>query len=86
MAGLAEKRMAVVDSEQDDERPDETGGELEGAPERRPEELRLRAVSDSHAPAEYRINGVVVNMPEFQKAFNCTIGSAMAPLKRCGVW
>src|SRR3979490_639205 len=41
MAGLAEKRMAVVDSEQDDERPDETGGELEGAPERRPEELRL---------------------------------------------
>src|SRR5712664_3163330 len=41
MAGLAEKRMAVVDSEQDDERPDETGGELEGAPEQRPEELRL---------------------------------------------
>src|SRR5712675_3342801 len=41
MAGLAEKRMAVVDSEQDDERPDETGDELEGAPERRPEELRL---------------------------------------------
>src|SRR5712671_1751824 len=41
MAGLAEKRMAVVGGEQDDERPDETGGELEGAPERRPEELRL---------------------------------------------
>src|SRR5467141_2067324 len=41
MAGLAEKRMAVMDGEQDDERPDETGGELEGAPERRPEELRL---------------------------------------------
>ena len=52
----------------------------------RPEELRLRAISDPHAPAEYRINGVVVNMPEFQKAFNCTIGSAMAPLKRCRVW
>jgi Peptidase family M13 len=49
-------------------------------------ELRLRAVSDPHAPAEYRINGVVVNMPEFEKAFNCTIGSAMAPLKRCRVW
>jgi putative endopeptidase len=52
----------------------------------RPEELRLRAVSDPHAPAQYRINGVVVNMPEFQKAFNCTIGSAMAPLKRCRIW
>src|ERR1700704_5282371 len=41
MAGLAEKRMVVVDSEQGNEQPDQTGDELEGAPERRPEELRL---------------------------------------------
>jgi hypothetical protein len=41
MAGLAEKRMVVVDSEQDNDQPDQTGDGFEGAPERRPEELRL---------------------------------------------
>ena len=39
MAGLAEKRMVVVDSEQNDERPE--GEELTPATEQRPEELRL---------------------------------------------
>ena len=52
----------------------------------RPEELRVRAASDPHAPAQYRINGVVVNMPEFENAFKCKHGSAMAPVKRCRVW
>src|ERR1700704_4853266 len=41
MAGLAEKRMAVVDSEQDDERPDEAGGEMGGGPGGRPGGARL---------------------------------------------
>src|SRR3982074_2559443 len=41
MAGLAEKRMAVVDSEQDNEQPDQTGDELDGEPGRRREERRL---------------------------------------------
>src|SRR5579863_4208557 len=40
----------------------------------RPEELRMRATTDPHSPAQYRINGVVVNMPEFQKAFSCKAG------------
>ena len=52
----------------------------------RPEELRVRAVSDPHTTAEYRINGVVVNMPEFKEAFQCKSGSRMAPVKRCRVW
>ncbi len=52
----------------------------------RPEELRVRAVSDPHTTAQYRINGVVVNMPEFEEAFQCQPGSRMAPLKRCRVW
>ena len=52
----------------------------------REEDLRGRAISDPHAPAQYRINGVVVNMPEFAKAFQCKEGSAMAPVKRCAVW
>jgi len=54
----------------------------------RPEELRLRAMTDPHSPAQYRINGVVVNMPEFQKAFSCKAGQPMVnpPDKVCRVW
>jgi putative endopeptidase len=54
----------------------------------RVEELRLRAVTDPHSPAEYRINGVVVNMPEFAQAFACKTGQPMTkpPEKVCKVW
>lgn len=52
----------------------------------RPEELRVLAVSDPHTTAQYRINGVVVNMPEFEEAFQCKPGRRMAPVKRCRVW
>ncbi len=40
----------------------------------RPEDLRARAITDPHSPAKYRINGVVVNMPEFGTAFSCKRG------------
>jgi putative endopeptidase len=43
----------------------------------RPEQLRVRALTDPHSPEIYRINGVVVNMPEFGKAFGCKEGSPM---------
>jgi putative endopeptidase len=54
----------------------------------RPEDLRVRAITNEHSPLQYRINGVVVNMPEFQQAFSC---KANAPLvkpaeKVCKVW
>jgi len=54
----------------------------------RVEELRVRAATDPHSPAEYRINGVVVNMPEFGKAFGCKAGQPMVnpPEKVCKVW
>jgi len=54
----------------------------------RPEELRVRAVTDPHSPAKYRINGVVVNMPEFGAAFSCKPGSPMVKPadKVCKVW
>jgi endothelin-converting enzyme/putative endopeptidase len=54
----------------------------------RPEDLRVRATVDPHSPAQYRINGVVVNMPEFQQAFQCKPGDKMvAPAgKLCKVW
>ncbi|MBV9888630.1 MAG: M13 family metallopeptidase [Acidobacteria bacterium] len=54
----------------------------------RPEDLRLRAAVDPHSPAQYRINGVVVNMPEFAEAFHCKAGQPMVKLseKVCRVW
>jgi putative endopeptidase len=54
----------------------------------RPEEMRMRAVTDPHSPAKYRINGVVVNMPEFSQAFSCKPGQPMVnpPDKVCKVW
>jgi putative endopeptidase len=54
----------------------------------RPEDLRVRAATDPHSPAEYRINGVVVNMPEFATAFACKAGAPMVkPAEKvCKVW
>ena len=54
----------------------------------RTEELRVRAVTDPHSPAEYRVNGVVVNMPEFAQAFACKTGQPMTKPseKVCKVW
>jgi putative endopeptidase len=54
----------------------------------RPEYLRVKAKTDPHSPGRYRINGVVVNMPEFEKAFACNPGQAMVkkPQERCKVW
>ncbi len=52
----------------------------------RPEALRTQVQSDPHSPENYRVNGVVQNLPEFQKAFSCKTGQAMAPATRCSVW
>ena len=52
----------------------------------RPEDLRLRVQTDPHSPEEFRANGVVVNLPEFQKVFACKTGQPMAPAKRCAIW
>jgi len=53
-----------------------------------PENLRLRAATNPHSPGKYRINGVVVNMPEFARAFQCKGGSALAkkPEDVCKIW
>jgi putative endopeptidase len=54
----------------------------------RPDDLRVRAATDPHSTAKYRINGVVVNMPEFTKAFGCKAGQPMVrpPDQICKVW
>ncbi len=52
----------------------------------RPEAKRLQVQTDPHSPPEFRVNGVVRNMPEFQKAFSCKAGQAMVPENACRVW
>jgi putative endopeptidase len=54
----------------------------------RPEVARLHARTDPHSPGRYRMNGVVVNMPEFAQSFSCKSGAKMVkPAKdRCSVW
>ena len=52
----------------------------------RPEMSRLLALNNEHAPGKYRVNGVVSNMPEFQKAFGCKPDSAMIRKPACRVW
>ena len=52
----------------------------------RPESLRLRALTNPHSPPQYRVNGVVANMPEFARAFSCKRGQPMVREKPCKVW
>ncbi|HTG32254.1 MAG TPA: M13 family metallopeptidase [Thermoanaerobaculia bacterium] len=54
----------------------------------RPEARRLSARVNPHSPHEFRINGVVVNMPQFAQAFACKPGQPMfkEPAKVCTVW
>ena len=53
---------------------------------RRPEVERMLATVDPHSPGKYRVNGVVSNMPEFQKAFGCKVGQPMVRAPQCRVW
>ncbi|WP_323143148.1 M13 family metallopeptidase [Massilia phyllosphaerae] len=52
----------------------------------RPENLRVTAMTDPHSPGKFRVNGLVVNMPQFQQAFQCKAGQPMVKEKRCRVW
>ncbi len=45
-----------------------------------------RIFTDPHSSGRFRVNGTISNMPEFQQAFTCKAGTAMAPEKRCRVW
>jgi endothelin-converting enzyme/putative endopeptidase len=52
----------------------------------RPEDKRLRVATDPHSPPEFRVNGVVSDMPEFAAAFSCKAGAPMVRAKACRVW
>jgi endothelin-converting enzyme/putative endopeptidase len=52
----------------------------------RPENLRANAITNPHSPGRYRINGIVSNLPEFAKAFQCGENKPMVRKKVCKVW
>jgi endothelin-converting enzyme/putative endopeptidase len=54
----------------------------------RPDAERELAKSDPHPPGRFRVNGTLVNLPEFQRAFACPADAKMVrtPEKRCTVW
>ncbi|XP_032679462.1 neprilysin-2-like [Odontomachus brunneus] len=41
---------------------------------------------DSHSTGRLRVIGSVSNSEDFAKAYNCPVGSAMNPKKKCNIW
>lgn len=52
----------------------------------RPQAERLQALTNEHSLGRFRANGVVSNMPEFQKAWGCKAGQPMVRQNACHVW
>jgi len=52
----------------------------------RPESKRLNQITNPHSLLEYRVNGVVSNMPEFGRAFACKVGQPMVHEHPCKIW
>ena len=55
---------------------------------RRPENLARQIMSDVHSPSEFRVNGPVVNIDEFYKAFDIKKGDKMwrDEVQRIKIW
>jgi putative endopeptidase len=54
--------------------------------DQRPQIKRMRAITDPHSPDEFRVNGVVADLPEFGEAFGCKVGQPMMRANACRVW
>jgi putative endopeptidase len=52
----------------------------------RPENARLRAATDPHSSARWRVNGPLSNLGEFAAAFQCRPGAPMVRAERCDIW
>lgn len=52
----------------------------------RTEQKRLGAMTDPHSPEQFRINGVVADLPQFGAAFGCKVGQPMMRENACRVW
>ncbi len=54
----------------------------------RPEQERLRILTDGHSPPRYRVQGPLANLPEFARAFSCPADSKAlrAEGERVNLW
>ncbi|MDR3792103.1 MAG: M13 family metallopeptidase [Terracidiphilus sp.] len=52
----------------------------------RPEQLRSQALTNEHAPDEYRTNTVLQDLPDFAKSFSCKPTAKMVNPQPCRVW
>ncbi|KAI5708639.1 hypothetical protein M8J76_000107 [Diaphorina citri] len=52
----------------------------------RPETLKIRILTDTHSPGEFRVLGPLSNLKEFARDFQCPVGSRMNPPHKCEVW
>jgi predicted metalloendopeptidase len=53
---------------------------------RRPEYERKQVTTNPHSSGKWRVDGVVQNMPEFQRAWGCKLGQPMVAANACRVW
>lgn len=47
---------------------------------------RASLLTDSHPPNKFRVIGALSQFQPFAEAFNCPVGSAMNPVKKCDLW
>ncbi len=52
----------------------------------RPEQLRTRALTDTHSSEESRVNAVVSDIPDFARTFKCSQKAPMVNPTPCRVW
>jgi putative endopeptidase len=52
----------------------------------RPEAARTRVLTNPHSMPVLRVNNVISNLPEFQRAFGCKAGQPMVHAPQCRVW
>ncbi|KAK7077363.1 Endothelin-converting enzyme 2 [Halocaridina rubra] len=50
------------------------------------EAAHLEIMKDSHVPGQFRVFGTLSNSYDFANAFNCSMGKAMNPKKKCQIW
>lgn len=52
----------------------------------RPEFMKVKIRTDSHALEQFRVVGAFGNNADFARDFSCPIGSPMNPANKCEVW
>lgn len=51
-----------------------------------PQAYALILGMDEHAPPHDRVNGFMMNSPDYGRIFNCPVGSRLNPATKCTVW